>query len=52
MSNSGKCNDLLNFFAHFEPAEKISTKSLGAAEKNKERVKAICNKFVTTYKHP
>ena len=54
MSNSGKCKDNLNFRAHYGPAEKNQpkvqellrkiNKKLGAAEKNKERVKAICTK--------
>ena len=34
MSGSGKCKDNLNFCAHY-----------GAAEKNKEKVKAICTGF-------
>ena len=34
MSGSGKCKDNLNFGAHY-----------GAAEKNKEKVKAICTGF-------
>ena len=41
MSNSGKCKDNLNFHAHYEPAEK----RLGAAEKNQEKIKAICTIF-------
>ena len=40
MSNSGKCKDNLNVLAHYGP-----TKTLGAAEKNQEKVKAICTSF-------
>ena len=46
MSNSGKCKDNLNFPAHHGPAEKNQPKVyLGAAEKNKEKVKAYCTGF-------
>ena len=55
MSNSDKCKDNLNFRSQYAPAEKNQqnvyellrkiNKKLGAAEKNIERVKAICTSF-------
>ena len=45
MPNSGKCKDNLNFRAHYRPVKKIQTKGLGAAKKNKEKVKAIWTGF-------
>ena len=45
MSGSGKCKDNLNFCAYYGAAEKNQAKKLGAAEKNKQKVKAICTGF-------
>ena len=45
MSNSRKCKDNLNFCVHYGAVEKNQAKNLGAAEKNQEKVKAICTSF-------
>ena len=44
MSGSGKCKDNLNFCVNYGATEK-QEKNLEAAEKNKEKVKAICTSF-------
>ena len=45
MSGSGKCKDNLNFLRALWSCWEKSRKKLGAAEKNKEKVKAICTGF-------
>ena len=45
MSGSGKCKVNFNFCAHYGGAEKNQEKKLRAAEKNKEKIKAICTCF-------
>jgi hypothetical protein len=45
MSNSGKYKDNLNFFAGIMDLLRKINQNLGDAEKNKERVKAICTSF-------
>ena len=48
MSGSGKCKDNLNFCVNYGATEK-QEKNLEAAEKNKEKVKAICNGFTVIF---